>query len=168
VSEILVEVDEEQAAKEARKAEAASNAGDTGRQFYTVLVLLLIALALFAATVIPSLRLNGRRTYANGLPGRRSPGLNGCLRELWRIRRGVEEYLTAHAALPVTLAEVFDGKAPRCPSCRKAYVYERLDETHYTASCPSAQRHAVASVSVNSGSAPTVRVHTPSLLEETP
>ncbi len=163
VIEILTELKEERAARAARKKGARPDDGDlfgSKARARTVVALIAALLVFQVIAMLPSLHLKGRTLYALDRPSREAPGLNGCLRRLWQIRRALDQHLVRHGRVPLTLAEVFDGTTPRCPTCRQPYRYERIDATHYMVRCPHPEEHLVDSVHVNSGSAPTILTHT--------
>ena len=155
VAEIVAEAQDEQAAKEARKAAPAPNPNRKEWSRYA-LVAALVVLGLLVIGTFPGQYIKGRTLYAHNRPAVRSPGLNGCLRELWRVRKALDRHLARHGHVPASLHELFDGRTPRCPSCGEPYIYQRQDATHYTVRCPRADVHLVGGVRINSGSAPAI------------
>jgi len=160
VSGILADVKAEVSAKTARKKSCAlddtRHRQDKRVKIYALAAVIVSTLAMLAVTAFPGLRLQGHALYASGLPAIEAPGLDGCVRQLWRVRKALSDYTETNGRLPQALSEALDGEQPVCPTCGLAYTYRRIDDTHYLVYCPRPNEHLVGSVRINSGSAPAV------------
>jgi hypothetical protein len=154
MAQIVADVRQEQAAKRARRGVAPSSETRIFSRYAVAATLVMLCLGVIGT--FPDHYIEGRSLYASNRPFTRSPGLNGCLRELWRIRKKLDEHVARGGRLPASLNGLLDGRTPYCPSCGQPYLYRRLDATHYIVLCPQPELHLVGEVHVDSGSAPTI------------
>jgi hypothetical protein len=160
IKEILTEVREDWATRDEKRAQGPLEEESwTGQpQFWRrfVLTAITVLLGMLVLTTFPASAIRGRTLYAVNLPAEGTPGLNGCLREMWDIRGELELYLGRHGAVPHSLAEVYNTGIPVCPVSEEQYSYVRIDNVRYVLRCPQPQDHEVGAIRVYSGSAPTI------------